>query len=92
MPPDRTGYWRYDSSVRAAASVCAPPGNGPDSFTYRTSDGSLQSGVATVNLTVNAVNDPPVANVVAGGTCSRSPHGHDHGQEARHGERDDHGH
>jgi VCBS repeat-containing protein len=35
--------------------------NGPDSFTYRVSDGSLNSAAATVSITVNAVNDPPVA-------------------------------
>jgi uncharacterized repeat protein (TIGR01451 family) len=34
--------------------------NGPDSFTYTISDGSLMS-TATVNLTVTPVNDPPVA-------------------------------
>ena len=33
--------------------------NGADSFTYRASDGALQSGVATVSLNVTAVNDPP---------------------------------
>ncbi|HND54583.1 MAG TPA: Ig-like domain-containing protein, partial [Pirellulaceae bacterium] len=32
---------------------------GPDSFTYRVSDGTLLSGVATVSLTVTPVNDPP---------------------------------
>ena len=35
--------------------------NGPDSFTYKASDGSLQSSVATVSLTVTPVNDAPVA-------------------------------
>jgi VCBS repeat-containing protein len=35
--------------------------NGPDSFTYRASDGSLNSAITTVTLTVNAVNDAPVA-------------------------------
>ncbi len=35
--------------------------NGPDSFTYKANDGSLDSNVATVNLTINAVNDAPVA-------------------------------
>jgi uncharacterized delta-60 repeat protein len=35
--------------------------NGPDSFTYKASDGALQSGTATVTITVNAVNDAPVA-------------------------------
>jgi len=35
--------------------------NGPDSFTYKVSDGSLFSNTATVNITVTAVNDAPVA-------------------------------
>jgi hypothetical protein len=35
--------------------------NGTDTFTYRASDGSLSSGVATVFLTVRPVNDAPVA-------------------------------
>jgi large repetitive protein len=34
--------------------------NGSDSFTVRANDGSLDSAVATVNLTVNAVNDAPI--------------------------------
>src|SRR5262249_372551 len=36
--------------------------NGPDSFTYKANDGSADSNVATVSLTVNPVNDAPVAN------------------------------
>ena len=35
--------------------------NGLDSFTYKANDGSLESNVAIVSITVNAVNDPPVA-------------------------------
>ncbi len=36
--------------------------DGPsDSFTYRASDGSLTSGVATVTIAISAVNDAPVA-------------------------------
>ncbi len=35
--------------------------NGPDSFTFKVSDGSLDSNTATVNITVTAVNDAPVA-------------------------------
>ncbi len=34
--------------------------NGTDSFTYRASDGSLDSNIATVTIIVNAVNDAPV--------------------------------
>jgi VCBS repeat-containing protein len=36
--------------------------NGTDSFTYKASDGSLDSNVATVTIAVGAVNDAPVAN------------------------------
>jgi VCBS repeat-containing protein len=36
--------------------------NGGDSFTYKANDGLADSNTATVNITVNAVNDPPVAN------------------------------
>jgi VCBS repeat-containing protein len=39
--------------------------NGADSFTYKANDGSLDSSVATVNITVNAVNDAPIASNVA---------------------------
>ena len=34
---------------------------GTDSFTFRVSDGSLDSNLATIDLTINAVNDAPVA-------------------------------
>jgi hypothetical protein len=42
-----------------------PDFNGPDSFTYKANDGTVDSNVATVTLTVNAVNDAPLANNVA---------------------------
>src|SRR5439155_4535351 len=35
--------------------------NGADSFTFKASDGSLDSNVATVSITVTPVNDAPVA-------------------------------
>jgi Bacterial Ig domain len=35
--------------------------NGSDSFKYKISDGNSTSAWATVNVTINAVNDPPVA-------------------------------
>jgi VCBS repeat-containing protein len=36
--------------------------NGTDSFTFQAYDGALYSGVATVTVTITAVNDAPVAN------------------------------
>ena len=35
--------------------------NGADAFTYRANDGTANSGIATVALTVRAVNDAPIA-------------------------------
>jgi hypothetical protein len=35
---------------------------GPDSFTYKANDGNSDSNQATVDITVNAVNDAPAAN------------------------------
>ena len=36
--------------------------NGADSFTYKANDGNLDSNVTTVTITVNPVNDAPVAD------------------------------
>src|SRR5262249_48979913 len=52
-------------SFNAAGSFPYTPSanyNGSDSFTYKANDGSLDSNVTTVTLTVTPVNDPPVAN------------------------------
>ena len=38
-----------------------PAVNGTDSFTYKVNDGSVDSNTATVTITVNPVNDPPLA-------------------------------
>src|SRR5204863_520528 len=35
--------------------------NGSDSFTYKATDGTADSGNATVTITITAVNDAPVA-------------------------------
>ncbi len=35
---------------------------GADAFTFKANDGKLDSNLATVTLTINPVNDPPVAN------------------------------
>jgi hypothetical protein len=39
--------------------------SGPESFTYRVNDGQTDSGVATVAITVKAVNDAPAASNVS---------------------------
>ena len=39
--------------------------NGSDSFSYRANDGTIDSNNATVNVTVNAVNDPPTCQDVS---------------------------
>jgi len=36
--------------------------NGPDSFTYVANDGTFDSNVATVTITVDPVVDPPIAD------------------------------
>ncbi len=45
------GSWTYTPAANY---------NGPDSFTFKANDGSLDSNTATMNLTVSAVNDAPV--------------------------------
>src|SRR5205823_9303329 len=47
--------------------------NGPDSFTYKANDGNLDSSVATVSLTVTAVNDAPVVANDAYSTAEDTP-------------------
>jgi hypothetical protein len=49
--------------------------NGADSFTFRVSDGSLNSNTATVSLTVNSVNDAPVAQTGSYTTLRNTPVG-----------------
>src|SRR5262249_33523789 len=39
----------------------APDRNGPDSFSFRANDGNLDSNVAVVAITINAINEGPVA-------------------------------
>ena len=46
------GFFRYTPSANF---------NGVDSFTYRADDGSTQSNVATVFITINSVHPAPIA-------------------------------
>jgi VCBS repeat-containing protein len=47
--------------------------NGADGFTYRASDGSLLSALTTVALTINPVNDAPVAQDQRAATDEDTP-------------------
>jgi len=50
-----------------------PDFNGVDSFTYVANDGELDSNVATVTITVQPVNDAPIANDDAATTTVDTP-------------------
>ncbi len=53
------------ATISAIGSFTYTPGHdlfGSDSFTFNVSDGSTTLDTATVNVTINPVNDPPVAN------------------------------
>ena len=65
-----TGPWTLNSNGSFTYTPTANY-NGTDTFTYRASDGSLTSNLATVTITINAVNDAPTLAVAAGGTCGR---------------------
>lgn len=47
--------------------------NGSDSFTFKVSDGVLESVTATVSVSITAVNDLPVANAGSGSTAEDTP-------------------
>lgn len=52
-------------ALGADGSFTYTPGadsHGTDSFTYRAADGNAESNLATVTITVNPVNDAPVAS------------------------------
>ena len=53
------------SGSNCSATVTYTPGanyNGPDNFTFKANDGALDSNIATVSLTIGAINDAPVVN------------------------------
>jgi len=46
---------------------------GADSFTYTVNDGTADSNVATVSITVTSVNDAPIANNATVETLENTP-------------------
>ena len=61
VTPPTHGHLALDSSGSFSYTPDANF-NGVDSFTYKVNDGSLDSNVATVTITVNPVNDAPVVS------------------------------
>ena len=60
-----TGPANGSFTLNADGSLTYTPAanfNGSDSFTYHANDGTDDSNVVRVRITVNSVNDPPVAN------------------------------
>jgi hypothetical protein len=50
-----------------------PAAVGQDSFTFKANDGTADSNVATVSITINPVNNPPVANAQSVNTSEDTP-------------------
>jgi VCBS repeat-containing protein len=64
-----TGTANITNPTTGAFTYTPDPGeNGTDSFTFKASDGNAESNIATVTVTINAVNDPPVASGSCGTT------------------------
>jgi VCBS repeat-containing protein len=55
------GSVQFSSTTGAFTYTPAANYNGPDSFSFKANDGRADSNIATVNLAVTPVNDPPVA-------------------------------
>ncbi|MEO8216509.1 MAG: Ig-like domain-containing protein [Acidobacteriota bacterium] len=55
------GHGTLTGTLPNLSYVPAPDYAGPDSFTFQANDGLLSSSAATVSITLNPVNDPPVA-------------------------------
>src|SRR5205823_666516 len=60
-------------TLNANGSFTYTPGadyNGADSFTYKANDGTLDSNVATVSLTVTSINDNPTISDITDKTTN----------------------
>ena len=55
----------HGTLIGTTPSLTYTPGpnyNGEDSFTFKAFDGVIESEIATVTITINPINDPPVAD------------------------------
>src|SRR5205823_5409584 len=59
------GTLTFNSSTGAFTYAPDTDFNGTDSFTFKATDGAADSNIATVSVTVTAVNDAPVLSVPA---------------------------
>lgn len=55
-----------DAATGAYTYTPAADYSGPDSFAFQANDGSLDSNVATISITVHPLNDPPQLNLNGG--------------------------
>jgi len=62
-----------DAATGAYTYTPDPDQNGLDNFTFIANDGPSDSNIATVTVTVNPVNDPPVASGSCGSTLQSDP-------------------
>ncbi len=63
----------YSLSASVVVYTPAPNFHGTDSFTFKASDGVLESSVVTVSLTVTPVNDTPVSQALSTTTLEDTP-------------------
>jgi hypothetical protein len=70
------GSMTHGAGANYSAAVTYTPAanySGPDSFTFRVSDGWFTSSTVTVTLTITAVNDPPNPGADSGTTAEDTP-------------------
>jgi hypothetical protein len=60
--PSQGSITAFDSNTGAFTYTPNPNASDSDSFSFRVFDGFEESAPATVTITINAINDPPVAN------------------------------
>lgn len=59
--PTHGSITAFNTATGEFTYLPAPNFNGPDAMTFRANDGTANSNPAVVSITVNPINDPPVA-------------------------------